>query len=286
VSTPTPIPSRGRGMRRRWIVLTILVALGAFVSWLFVSGSTRPIHEAAFRGDSKRLEVLLVSGSDPNQPAGSGWSHKDRLRLSPLHWAIEGRHAEVIPILVRHGARLDQADAFGMAPLRRAVWRHYPEAVEALLAAGAPTEQKDLDGKTPLMRALEAGYFEESDALIRHGASLKAVDPFGNDILSAAIAGFRDDLGARDRILIAMLERGLDPDNRVAAHFGGQVTLLMIAAEQGRRTLAQAALDAGASPELMDGKGRTALQIAVAAGHDEILALLRRWTEPLVPSPR
>jgi ankyrin repeat protein len=47
-----------------------------------------------------------------------------------------------------------------------------------------------------------------------------------------------------------------------------------LAAVKGNEELARALLDAGASVRIQDRKGRTPAAMAVAAGHDELAALL------------
>jgi ankyrin repeat protein len=51
-------------------------------------------------------------------------------------------------------------------------------------------------------------------------------------------------------------------------------TAMHLAAVKGNEELARALLDAGASVRIQDRKGRTPAAMAVAAGHDELAALL------------
>jgi cytohesin len=132
------------------------------------------LHQAAFRGDVKMLEVVLAHG---------GAQHLD----SRLAQGNEGRHAGLTPLqaaaragqrafahaIIARGARydsfsaaalgdveplraagkLDALDAYGATLLHWAVEANQAAVVAMLLAAGADIDAADAFGETPLLLA-------------------------------------------------------------------------------------------------------------------------------------
>jgi hypothetical protein len=71
---------------------------------------------------------------------------------------------------------------------------------------------------------------------------------------------------------LAFLDHGADPNFRVP--WQARRTHLHKAAANGRATVVAKMLDVGADPTLVDDHGRSALTLAVRAGHDDIAAML------------
>jgi len=87
-----------------------------------------PVHDALIRasmqGDQGKVIELLNAGANPN--------HSDQLGSTPLHWAAQGGHDVIIPILINSGASLKaknvkkltpQEVAAGKAKLNKAIWK-------------------------------------------------------------------------------------------------------------------------------------------------------------------
>lgn len=51
-----------------------------------------------FQGDDAKVVELLGQGANPN--------HADQLGSTPLHWAAQGGHERIIPILINAGGSL------------------------------------------------------------------------------------------------------------------------------------------------------------------------------------
>lgn len=73
-------------------------------------------------------------------------------------WAASRGHADVVNILVRHGASLDLRDKIGQTALLKATLENHVAVVDLLLAAGADTELMDEDTWSPLTGAIYYGY--------------------------------------------------------------------------------------------------------------------------------
>ena len=66
------------------------------------------IHYAAAEGRLVDVAQALHAGANSGQPDANGWT--------PLHLAAQGQHADVAEALIRAGAPIDAADAYGKTP--------------------------------------------------------------------------------------------------------------------------------------------------------------------------
>jgi serine/threonine-protein phosphatase 6 regulatory ankyrin repeat subunit B len=89
-----------------------------------------PLQEAAYRGDSGIVQVLLLSGRlDINHAdAKLGWT--------ALHWAAQEGHADVCRLLIERGADVNAVTKNQFSPTLAAANNEHPELVKMLLAAG------------------------------------------------------------------------------------------------------------------------------------------------------
>jgi len=101
-----------------------------------ISTGEGALHIVAKRGDETYLRFLLQKGADPNLKDGRG--------NTPLLLAVNGGHADLIPVLVAGRANVNLANGAGETPLIRAVQRRDVAAVRALLQAGADADQADV----------------------------------------------------------------------------------------------------------------------------------------------
>jgi ankyrin repeat protein len=146
--------------------------------------------------------------------------------------------------------------------------------VEQLLRAGASVNASTPSGLTALTLAITRGQDEVALLLMAHGASLDARDrtgylremnPGNSPAYYAAIYG-------RTRVLKAMLERGVSPNQRDR---NGR-TLLMLAAENGHRDTVRMLLASGADPNARSVSGETVLEAARRSHDPEIVALIQQ----------
>lgn len=127
--TPLELAVRAKNVKR----VEKLLAEGADPNGIdenSVWGMT-PLSAAGRYGAVKAAAVLLDHGADPNLRDDSG--------STALLWAIKQGHEDMVPLLLKHGAKTEMAtdDGSNRTPLFWAVLEKQEKTVAALLAAGA-----------------------------------------------------------------------------------------------------------------------------------------------------
>jgi len=209
--------------------------------------SSRTIIHAAVCSEPKNIDAVKALLS--RAPIAS-LSTADEELWTPLHSAASsGRSPAAVALLLSllsspsakdGGAAAAAASAADprtsgkRTPLHYAASKGHAEIVRVLLAAGADPAAADGTGERPLHRAAGgAGSLDVLRSLLAAAAA------------AAAAAGAKPAIDARDR--------------------WGR-TALMAAAAAGRRGAALLLVARGASLEVTDGEGRTALEVATAEG--------------------
>lgn len=128
------------------------------------SGST-PLAVAAVEGRDSVVEVLLNAGADPNWCDSDGTPllvavqelEQAELMAVDLEGPFHGR-ANIARLLVAGGADPDRTNKRGATSLHIAAYNDDAELVCLLLRHGANKDAIDADGFTPLMRAIGPCY--------------------------------------------------------------------------------------------------------------------------------
>jgi ankyrin repeat protein len=188
------------------------------------------IHDAIITLDVDKVKSLIVS--EPSLV-----NAKDSNGLTPLHWAVSGKHGR------------ESGDGALQSKRQRKI-------VELLLAKGADVNAITPDGSTPLYIAA----LEEDDDMVKllidHGAKM--------DIVVVAML----DMGDRVKELLHA-----NPDVvNVTEH--GDMTALHWAAARGHLKTVQILLAAGADPDSSSASGETPLASAACIGSHEVVQLL------------
>jgi ankyrin repeat protein len=141
-------------------------ALGAALILGAWAPNDSPVADAAMRGDTAKVRVLLRQGADVNGAQGDG--------MTALHWAATRGDAAEIAMLVFAGARVDAVTRNGnYTPLHLAARGGRTPAVKALLKAGANAKAvTTAGGATPLHLAAQIGSAESITALLDAGAEV------------------------------------------------------------------------------------------------------------------
>ena len=122
------------------------------------------LHEACAAGDVQAVQRLLDSGADVNAHGEerhwyTGWE-------TPLSWAAEGGHVEVVRLLLARGANLSDSRAVCAA----AGGGHGAEVLRLLIGNGGDVNEKGQGGRTPLHYAAAAGDLDTCKILLEAGA--------------------------------------------------------------------------------------------------------------------
>jgi ankyrin repeat protein len=124
-----------------------------------------PLYYAAMLGFRDLAEHLIAKHPEHINARG-GYS------VTPMHVAARAGHANVLSLLLEHGAGMEVLDREGVTPLYRASWYGKLEAGEFLLDCGADINARGNSGATPLSGALCEGHFDFARMLIKRGASI------------------------------------------------------------------------------------------------------------------
>lgn len=117
---------------------------------------------AAEQGNIKEIKKNLSEGISVNV--------KDKVGLTPLHYAIIGKSQRALQFLIDEGAFVDSADETGLTPLHLAIIKGNREAIELLIEAGASIEAVDHIGYSALLFAKLQGklpYHETEELLVK-----------------------------------------------------------------------------------------------------------------------
>lgn len=244
------------------------------------------LRDAVDQGDTTAIQLILSRGADPLARDNSG--------ETPLHAAARRSDVATLQSLTQKASTLDARDDGGATPLLEAVYAERLDLARFLAEAGASIHAKDAVGETPLSFAIRRG----KDALkaILTPRTITVSDADGRSVLRVILdtkpvlelVALALDLGAplsdRDargqsplhralisgqlEIITLLVDRGADPFARDA----DGTTPAAIALQSGERVIGALF---GASPDLSDYLGETALHYAAASGMEKgALALL------------
>lgn len=211
-----------------------------------------------------RFEVvkLLMQYLDP--------IHLPDLASDLLHCACSGGHADVAEFLLTN---LDANQDFvkkGRSPLALACKMCHADVVQVLLKHGADVDQEDSQNETPLYRI--CGYANDDYAIIaalllQHGAQISWPTRDKSVLHHIALHG------AVKVMEVLLAER---PNIEVDSLDSKGKTSLHLACIRGKVDMVKMLLEKGADPFARDVKGANAIELARKAKKHEVVALLSR----------
>lgn len=205
------------------------------------------------------------------QAAGALLSARDRFGNTALLIAARSGETEVVEHLLAEGSAVDHANLAGNTALLHAVKANRRKTAQILLKAGADPAGANTKGVTPLAAAAFNGNRRLLRLLLKAGADPRVRDATGKaPLVYAAGKGFT-------QIVEDLLAAGAPVDGRD----DHDLTALMwaaghsndVPATEGLATVTLL-LERGARLNLTDDRGRGALMIAAARGHEEIVGYL------------
>lgn len=225
----------------------------------------RTIFEACKTGDLPLLYMLRDQGANPNVFDAQG--------ATPLHWACQNGHAEIVKFLLdtcRVSADTRTTDGESQTPLMWACIGGRVNCAKELLDHGSPINAQDARGYTAAFHATHYGHTLLVHFLFTSGADLTILDTDGHNVVHWA--AYKNELPLIKYYIEtrAMPVDTLDIYNRNA---------LLWAARQGHVDMAKYLIQCGAMTDLIDTEGETPLQAAKTRKHDTMVALLTRFEE-------
>ena len=211
-----------------------------------------PLFEAARHGKTAGALDLLKDGADPNARVFKGGL--------PLNEAVREGHAEVVQVLLEHGA---EPTEFAM---RRATERRRHQIMRLLIGADYdPAAEDDGRGTTALHHV--RGDTVAARILLDAGAHVNARSASDQTPLLLAVES--------PEVTRILLEAGAEPNVRDEYL---EMTPLEWAAERGALGSARLLLEHGADP-IMRWRGRTAVEVARESGHKRIAKLIEQYAD-------
>jgi hypothetical protein len=114
---------------------------------------SKQLATAVLKKNLAAAETLLTGGADPNAVI-------EVVPGFPTTYLVEAASAgslDLVKLLLKHKAQVNQPDGFKATPLMAAAGKGNKPLVELLLASGADVKVKDNDGKDALALAKESG---------------------------------------------------------------------------------------------------------------------------------
>lgn len=245
----------------------------------------------------KTMEILLGSGSDPNQVSASNVSPivhavekldipRVELLISRganvniplpeernlLHRAVFKKSPQLVSLLLDYNMNPDSRDIYGKTPLYYAVEQNDKGSLEVLLANGSSPNMGSSEGINPLYLSLERdantpSLSEMTSLLLRYGALLpREKEKLSQLLLKSVRSG---NSGAVDLLLQSGADAGAADRQGVSA--------LMVSSNQKTVDISELLLFRGARTNALDSNGNTALHYASGAGSVAGVELLLRF---------
>jgi uncharacterized protein len=184
-------------------IINRLIKMGAKVDSRSTDAKWTALMSASANGFYDIAEVLIAGGADVNAQQAGGWNslmiaaqagHTSLVRLLLQHRAIVfDRKDQIIPES-RTAKRSEVPD--GAVPLIGATLGGHADIVSLLLEHGAKTETRTSSGKTPLMIAAARGDKAVLDVLLKHKAATPIMEDFGYTLGRIGWTRMRKLLGA------------------------------------------------------------------------------------------
>ncbi|KAL0962486.1 hypothetical protein UPYG_G00340650 [Umbra pygmaea] len=159
-------------------VTKYLIQSGACVYHTEEDGYTG-LHHASKMGSLETVTLLLETGQvDINAQDSGGWT--------PIIWAAEHKHVQVIRALLNRGADVTLKDKEMNVCLHWASFAGCAEIAEMVLNAGCPLSSVNMHGDTPLHIAAREGFFDCVTLFLSRGADIDIMNREGDTPLSLA----------------------------------------------------------------------------------------------------
>lgn len=116
----------------------------------------------------ERVVRQLVTVAHTSEELLEELNSLDETGLSLLHYVSFYNYSQLVPVLVAHGAHINQQSTQGQTALHLAAGCGHDAVVDVLLQSGADLQVRDFDGLTAADRAEKSGHADVAAKLHRH----------------------------------------------------------------------------------------------------------------------
>lgn len=156
-------------MKRLTIFVSVIFIMTLLINIAFAQTMpSKNIHQAAYEGDIKEINLNLQNGTDIND--------KNRMGYTALHAAIIQKQKEAVNLLIEKGADVNAVGGGGQTPLQLAVKNGDKELVQTLISKGANVNAVDTRGDNALTISRQNQFTEITELLIQNGATEPVID--------------------------------------------------------------------------------------------------------------
>ncbi|XP_022241744.1 ankyrin-3-like, partial [Limulus polyphemus] len=294
-------------------IVKILLQNGGNVTMETTEWKETPLHYCSRAGNVESMRVILESLEPSDLQALS--NRKSKNGWSPLLYASNGGHFDVVNLLIQNNARVDVFDEHGKAALHLAAENGHQEIVDLLihhkafvnvrskkgftslhLAArnghnaivrdlirkyGSMVDAFSLTKQTALHLAAERGNLDVCNTLLDANANASSID---NDGQSPLLLAAQNDHSEVVKLFLRHQPQLVSVANTVSIKITSvsssrtkktNETALHLAADSGHAKVVRDLLKAGASPSEENADGNTALHLAAKQGHLGVLEELK-----------
>ncbi|KAM0499222.1 hypothetical protein ACHAQF_006373 [Verticillium nonalfalfae] len=264
-------------------VIEAMIGLGADPCFIDTLGTT-PLSLASGSENIEAVKILLQNNASarvPSKADGSALYQASRYgpadivqlllenhavdtindtvreEVTPLHVACMNGHADIVRLLLSHGADASKRCSTHQTAFGLAVYNGFAEIVRMFLECGASAEGSDDDNFYPVHLAAQSGHLDLLHLLISHGADVTARSNTGRTALYLAAAG------GEMAVVKTLVEMGVDVNAR--DQFGH--TALVASADIGHLETVTYLLAHGACCHAVSRRGGTALSAAVRSNN-------------------
>ncbi|XP_059176229.1 ankyrin-1-like [Physella acuta] len=207
-----------------------------------------------------RKRTYCLDTDEDSTPTKVFVTDKESIKIKPL-----------IVSMLQHGANVSLADQEGNACLHVAVELRNQDILELLIRYNADVNQQNIKGETPLIKACKNGYLDAAQLLLNAGPNVFLVDELGNTALHYIAKNRHELLPLTEAILSS--NRGpcnqLKKDNTENYY---DDTIKIDSKECAKSIETDAFTDSFIN--MKNNEGESALHIACELGHTEIAKLL------------
>lgn len=226
-------------------------------------GNKQKYYDWAIKGNSQELKKALENKLNPNI--------QDEFGVTLLFCASEYGHRDLVKLLLDKGANINLATNTGTTPLMGAAISGRIEIVKYLIKNGAKLGSRDRFGKTALMYGVRPkNSVNVLTVLLENGVDINSVDNFGKSALFWAV---QDNNESAIKFLIS---KGINVN--IINKDGENALIFYLSGGKINKEIVGLFINAGTNLNVKS-QGKTALDIALASGNKEIIALIRNAQE-------